>query len=251
MAVGLPEGPVYPGTPLTQTIFLPCSPLNDRRGVARSFFKIGLSSLFSCLSLARLLILILLLISGNVHPNPCPIFPCSVCAGNLTWPGRSVQCRTCSNWVYSKCSLLSFSRSRIILSHPVDLICIQESNLNLSSSFQISGFPALRSDGTHSRSGIFSTDDTDASGGVIIFVRQILSFSKLSTSSLSLLDPYSDYIEINISLNDSSSLSFLNVYASPIRFSPKDSRANFFSPSIFPSSRNLFILGDLNCHHPF
>ena len=54
--------------------------------------------------------------------------------------------------------------------YPVSLICIQESNLNLSSSFQVPGFSALRSDGTHSRSGIFSTDVTDASDGVIIFV---------------------------------------------------------------------------------
>ena len=100
-----------------------------------------------------------------------------------------------------------------ISSHPVDLICIQESNLNLSSSFRIPGFYALRSDGTHSRSGIFSTNVADASGGVIIYVRQGLSFSELSTSSLSSLDPYSDYVEVNVSLNDSSSLSFLNVYA--------------------------------------
>ena len=57
-----------------------------------------------------------------------------------------------------------------ILSHPVSLICIQESNLNLSSSFRIPGFCAVRADGTHSRSDIFSTDVTDASG-VIIFVR--------------------------------------------------------------------------------
>ena len=55
-----------------------------------------------------------------------------------------------------------------ISSHPVDLICIQESNLKLSFSFRIPGFSALRSDGTHSRSSIFSTDVTDASGGVII-----------------------------------------------------------------------------------
>ena len=100
MAVGLFYGPVTLGTPLTQTIFSPCSPLNDRRRVARSLFKIGLSSLFSCLSLARLLILLLLLMSGNVYPNSCPVFPCSVCAGNVTWPGRSVQCCICSNWVH-------------------------------------------------------------------------------------------------------------------------------------------------------
>ena len=45
-------------------------------------------------------------------------------------------------------------------SHPVDLICIQKSNLNSSSSFRIPGFSALRSDRTHSRSGILSPDAT-------------------------------------------------------------------------------------------
>ena len=104
-----------------------------------------------------------------------------------------------------------------ISSHLVDVICIQESNLNLSSSFRIPEFSALRSDGTYSRSGIFSTNVSDASGSVIIFVRQGLSFSELSTSSLPLLDPYSDYIEVNISLNNSSSLSFLNAYAILLR----------------------------------
>ena len=122
-----------------------------------------------------------------------------------------------------------------ISSDPVDLIYIQESNLNLSSSFRITGFSALRSDGTHSRSGIFPTDVTDASDGMIIFVKQGLSFSELSTSSLSSLDPYSDYVEVNISLNESSSPSFLNVDAPPIRSSPKDSKTNFFSFSILPS----------------
>ena len=122
-----------------------------------------------------------------------------------------------------------------ILSHPVDLIYIQESNLNLSSSFRIPGFSALQSHGTHSRSGIFSTDVADASGGVSIFVKQGLSFSELSTSSLSLLGPYSDYVEVNISLNDYSSLSFLNVYVPPIRSSTKDSTTNFFFFSILPS----------------
>ena len=76
-----------------------------------------------------------------------------------------------------------------------------------------------------------------------------LSFSELSTSSLSSLDPYSDYVGVNISLNNSSSLSFLNVYAPSVRFSLTDGRTDSFSPSILPSSRNLFILGDFNCHH--
>ena len=210
--------------------------------------------------------------SGNVHPNPGPIFSCSVCAGNVTWRGKSVLCCTCSKWVHLRCSQLSLSKFRalgsshswsclpcrntvtpssdsfdtytptvqsgppstdaalshhprlqtsyppsahfisfssclapgyfstppassplpdslrvlqwnagglrarstellhFLSSHPVDLICIQESNLNSSSSFRIPGFSALHSDRTHSRSGILTSDTTHASGGVIIFV---------------------------------------------------------------------------------
>ena len=36
----------------------------------------------------------------------------------------------------------------------------------------------------------------------------------------------------------------------PIRSSPTDGRTDSFSPSVVSSSRNLFILGDFNCHHP-
>ena len=75
-------------------VFSLCCSLNDRSRAAYSFFKIG--RLFSlsrfscpCLSLLRLRILLLLLMSGNVHPNLGPIFPCSVCAGNVTWWGKS------------------------------------------------------------------------------------------------------------------------------------------------------------------
>ena len=68
--------------------------------------------------------------------------------------------------------------------------------------------------------------------------------------SLFSLDPYSYYVGVDISLNNSSSVSFLNVYAPTIRSSPTDGRIDFFSPSILSPSINLFILGDFNCHHP-
>ena len=287
-------------------IFSLCCPLNDRRRVAHSIYKIGrLFSLFllSCPTLA-LLRLLLLLMSSNVHSNLGPIFPSSVCAGNVTWRGKSVQCCTCSKWVHLRCSQLSLSNLRalgnshswscplcrntvtlssdsssmytstvqsgppstdaaltrhprlqtsyppsahsmslssapsppslapgrpstppasyplpdslkvpqwnagglrarttellhFLSSHPDDLICIQESNLNSSSSFWIPGFSALRSDRTHSQSGILSPDATHASGDVVIFVRQGLSFSELF-HLLSLLDLYSDYVGVNI-----------------------------------------------------
>ena len=103
-------------------IFSLCCPLNDRTKAAHSFLKIGcLFSLFlfSCPSLARLrlLILLLLLMSGNVHPNPGPIFSCSVYAGNATWRGKSVQCCACSKWVHLRCSQLSLSKLRALDSY--------------------------------------------------------------------------------------------------------------------------------------
>ena len=77
----------------------------------------------------------------------------------------------------------SAERLHYISLYLVDFIFIQGSNINSSSSFRILGYFALRSDRTHSRSGILSPDDPHASGGLIIFVSQGLSFYKLSTSS--------------------------------------------------------------------
>ena len=99
-------------------IFSLCSPLNDRSRAAHSFFKIGhLFSLFlfSCLSLALLCLpILLLLMSSNVHPNPGPIFSCSVCTGNVAWRGKSVKCCICSKWVHLRCSQLSLSKFRAL-----------------------------------------------------------------------------------------------------------------------------------------
>ena len=89
------------------------------------------------------------------------------------------------------------------------------------------------------------SDATHASGGVIIFVS--LSFSELSTSSLSSLDPYPDCVGVNISLNNSSSLSSLNVYAPPIRSSQTDGRTDSFAPSIFSSFKNPAYLSYFLC----
>ena len=92
MAVGLPEGPSYPGHPLTQTIFSLRCPVNDHRKAAFRLSKIGrLRFLFSYLFPSLfLLIIILLVISGNVHPSFGPIF--SVQCVLEMWPGEVGWC---------------------------------------------------------------------------------------------------------------------------------------------------------------
>ena len=250
--------------------------------------------------------------SGNVYPNPGPIFFDSMCAGNATWRAKSVQCCTCSKWVHLRCSQLSLSKFRALgRSHswsfpPCRYTVTPSSDFSdMYTSIVQSGLPSanaalpthLRLQTSYPRlsilsflpllphhrpllsfyascllspltlSGFFNgmlevfepgalnystfsppilsilsafrnpnlthlplsefldsllciliaptpgLAATHASNGVIIFVTQGLYFSKFSTFSLSSLDPYSDYVEVNISLNNSSLLFFLNVYA--------------------------------------
>ena len=51
-------------------------------------------------------LLLLLQMSGNVHPNPWPAtkYPCPVCTHNVTSRGVIYQCNRCSGWVHAKCS---------------------------------------------------------------------------------------------------------------------------------------------------
>ena len=111
--MAFPRVPVTSSIPQAQTIVSLCCPLNDRSRLARNFFKIGSLSYFFCLSLARLRLL-LLLINRNVDPNTGSVFSCLVCAGNVTWRGRSMQCCTCFKWVHLKCLPLSFSKFRTL-----------------------------------------------------------------------------------------------------------------------------------------
>ena len=85
-----------------------------------------------------------------------------------------------------------------ILSHPLDLICIQESNLNSSFFFPIPVFSALQSDPLTPGLAFSLLMPRTLATASSFFVRKGLSFSELSTSSLSLLDPYFDYVGDNI-----------------------------------------------------
>ena len=118
----------HPRAILSRTIFLlifhPCCPLrghiwtaflnpNDRlpsvSTVPTTFFSVfshPKPPLYLSYS-PLLLILMLLLICGNIYPNPGPIDPYSVCSRRVTWGNRSVQYTNCSLWVHFSCSGLS------------------------------------------------------------------------------------------------------------------------------------------------
>ena len=137
-----------------------------------------------------------------------------------------------------------------LLSQLVDHICIQESNFNSSSSFRIPGFSVCEViKPTPSLACSLLMPCTLAAALSLLSGKAYPSLNFLCPL-FSLLDSYSDYVGVKISLNNSSLLPFLNVYAPHICFFPTDNRADSFSPSILHSSRNLSILGNFNCHHP-
>ena len=101
----LPRGSTARSPPLSRTVFSLGRPLIGHNWAAPLF-------LIDRTPLRRLLILALLLISGNVHPNPRPIsnhphprYPCSIC--HLDFGRDSLQCSACVKWVHFLCSSLT------------------------------------------------------------------------------------------------------------------------------------------------
>ena len=126
MVCQFPEGLILGRFSLGQlffSFFYPCCPMRghvwtallnpiDRPSTSSTFFQTTLLS--PSFQPSLLLIFMLLLISGDIHPNPGPIDPCFVCSRRVTWGNRSVQCTNCSLWVHLSCSGLSLADFRKI-----------------------------------------------------------------------------------------------------------------------------------------
>ena len=110
--IDLPRGSTERSPPLSQTVF----------SLGRSLTGHNWEAPLLLIDRTRflcLLILALLLISGNVHPNPGPIsnhphprYPCSIC--HLDVGRDSLQCSACLKWVHFLCSSLTRADFRTI-----------------------------------------------------------------------------------------------------------------------------------------
>ena len=115
------------------------------------------------------------------------------------------------------------------LSHnQYDLIFIQESHLSSDSTFRIPGYKTLQKDRFMTRRG--TTNSTgNLGGGVLILVKNGLSYTSLSS-----LEPSSDYLAIAVKIKGAAPIHLFNVYVPPIRSSSSDSRPKSFSPFLLP-----------------
>ena len=93
-----------------------------------------------------------------------------------------------------------------------------------------------------------TTNSTGNLGSVVlILIKNGLTYTSLSTQSLSSLDPSSDYLAIAVKIKRASPIHLFNVYVPPIR--SFDSRPKSFLPFFLPSSSTTYIFGDFNSHH--
>ena len=92
----------------------------------------------------------------SAHSVSCPSAPSplSLASGCPSLPPLPPDSLRVLQWNAGDLRARSTELLHSLSSYSVDLICIQESNLNSSSSFRIPGFSVLRSDHTHSRPGI-------------------------------------------------------------------------------------------------
>ena len=70
-------------------------------------------------------------------------------------------------------------------------------------------------------------------GGVLILVKNGLTYTSLSTQSLSSLDPSSDYLAITVKIRRASPIHLFNIYVPPICSSSLTLAQNLFHPASF------------------
>ena len=130
-----------------------------------------------------------------------------------------------------------------------DLVLIQETGLSSSHTFSIPNYSCVRADRTVARGRGRDGATHHCGGGVLTLIKRGIPYTEQSSSRFSSIDPFSDFLLLDVHLNNST-YSFLNVYSPPIRPSSLDCRTPSFQPSLLPSSRSTFIFGDFNVHHP-
>ena len=96
----------------------------------------------------------LLLISGDIHPNPGPIEPRSVCSLSVTGRNRLIQCANCSLWVHlSRSDIFPADFKKIYPGHSWTCpMCPSSSQTSSSCSQTVSQFSFLNTSKTQKSS---------------------------------------------------------------------------------------------------
>ena len=97
----------------------------------------------------RNIVLAILLLADDVHPNPGPInretiYPCGYCQQHVGWSCSGVGCETCNVWYHRECVSITHSHYLALNNSAHVWICFKYQTLNFSnSSISITGSPEI------------------------------------------------------------------------------------------------------------
>ena len=97
----------------------------------------------------RNIVLAILLLAGDVHPNPGPInretiYPCGYCQQHVGWSCSGVGCETCNVWYHRECVSITHSHYLALNNSAHVWICFKCQTPNFSnSSISITGSPEI------------------------------------------------------------------------------------------------------------
>ena len=98
----------------------------------------------------RNIVLAILLLAGDVHPNPGPInrgstiYPCGYCQQHVGWSCSGVGCETCNVWYHRECVSITHSHYLALNNSAHVWICFMCQTPNFSnSSISITGSPEI------------------------------------------------------------------------------------------------------------
>ena len=172
-------------------------------------------------SLPRLLVLLLLLISGNIHPNP----------GRRVADAKILQFN-CNGLRSSLHELRTF-----LSNNNVVVACIQESKLQPSSPDpKFANFTILRAD-----------RERDKGGGLVTLIHHSLTFTPVDLSHLYASDPFVELLAHSV-ISENKPTTIVNLYVPPASSCPPRHRFNLDPLLQALDGEDAIILGDFNAH---
>ena len=125
-----------------------------------------------------------------------------------------------------------------------DIIAVQETKWNQGRTYNLEGYSCIHKPRTVARQG-----DIVKGGGVAIFVKHGLMFSRIDNTPIHPSDLNTEWCGITVS-TEKGDLQIYNLYCPPIRTGNRgDERVDNFDPSTLPANSRTIILGDFNAHH--
>ena len=124
----------------------------------------------------RNIVLAILLLAGDVHPNPGPInretiYPCGYCQQHVGWSCSGVVCETCNVWYHRECVSITHSHYLALNNSAHVWICFKCQTPNFSnSSISITGSPEINFNSQNSFAVL-----SDLTGKDDVFLKSLLA----------------------------------------------------------------------------